>query len=292
MAAAAAAVAAAAAAAAEAEETAAAGAEEAAAIGAAAAEAAATAMAAAVARIAELEVVRETEAIRAEPSGYEESEVEVTVSVTGEDVLLERGGRLRIFIRSLLRTLLGVFHRLRKLLSFGSESADSSEPAAGTTSLQIEEERKLIAEPPSPESRAYPGTEWTPASSASEAHILVVDDAEGDRQVLSTILVRGGFVVSEADDGSTALALLDDAEGIDAILLDLQMNEMDGLAMLETIRKSKKTRAVPVVILTGSQDPGDERRLLQAGADDYLRKPVDPFQLIDRIRAVLRRAQL
>ena len=127
------------------------------------------------------------------------------------------------------------------------------------------------------------------AISASEAHILIVDDGTGDRLVLKTILVKGGFEVSEADDGSTALQLLDDVEGIDAILLDLQMKEMDGLEMLKAIRKSKRTRAVPVVILTVSEDPEDKRRLLQAGADDYLRKPVDPLQLIDRIRAVLRR---
>ena len=98
--------------------------------------------------------------------------------------------------------------------------------------------------------------------------------------------------MSEADDGRTAIPILFNGEGIDAILLDLQMKEIDGLEMLKTIRKSKKTSAIPVVILTKSEDPEDERRLLQAGADDYLRKPVDPSQLIDRIRAVLRRARL
>lgn len=297
---------------------------------AAAAEAAAEAIAEAVAKAAELEVITETEVIRAEPfdqeetetelakepsekeeeeteliaerpsdqeaaepSGYEGNEVEVAALLTGEDVDLEPGGRLRVFLRSLLRTILGVFHRLRTLLSFGSESSDSSEPAAETTSLQIEEETELVAERPSePESEASPSIEWTPTSSASEAHILIVDDADGDRLVMSTILVKGGFEVSEADDGSTALPFLDDVDGIDAILLDLQMKEMDGLETLKAIRKSKKTRAVPVVILTASQDPEDERQLLQAGADDYLRKPVDPLQLIDRVRAVLRRAQL
>ena len=222
-----------------------------------------------MAKAAELELVRETDVIRAEPSGYEPNEVEVTAVVTGEDGQLERGGGL------------GVIRRLRTLLSSGSEASDSSEPAGGTTSLQIEEETQLITEGPSEQE----------AISASEAHILIVDDGTGDRLVLKTILVKGGFEVSEADDGGTALQLLDDVEGIDAILLDLQMKEMDGLEMLEAIRKSRRTRAVPVVILTVSQDPEDEQRLLQAGADDYLRKPVDPLQLIDRIRAVVRRAQ-
>jgi DNA-binding response OmpR family regulator len=68
------------------------------------------------------------------------------------------------------------------------------------------------------------------------------------------------------------------------------MKEMDGIETLEAIRKSSRNRALPVVILTASEDPADERKLLAAGADDYLRKPVDPVQLVDRIKAVLRRA--
>ena len=67
---------------------------------------------------------------------------------------------------------------------------------------------------------------------------------------------------------------------------------MDGLETLEHIRQSDKTREIPVVIMTSSANPEDERNLLKAGADDYLRKPVDPLQLLNRTRAALRRAQL
>ena len=108
---------------------------------------------------------------------------------------------------------------------------------------------------------------------------------------MRTVLEKNGFTVTETDDGSTAIPFLQQAEDIDGILLDLMMKSMDGLETLKRIRKSMKTSALPVVILTGSQDPEDENRLMQAGADDYLRKPVDPLQLVTRIRSVLKRAR-
>ncbi|MEE8198157.1 MAG: response regulator, partial [Thermoplasmata archaeon] len=113
-----------------------------------------------------------------------------------------------------------------------------------------------------------------------------------DRLLMRTVLTSSGFTVSEADDGSTALPFICEGEDIDAILLDLRMKEMDGLETLRAIRESEENGALPVVILTGSQEPDEERQLLEAGADDYLRKPVDPLQLIARVRAVLRRARL
>ena len=108
---------------------------------------------------------------------------------------------------------------------------------------------------------------------------------------MRTILEKNGFRVSEADDGSTALPMLDDAEDIDGILLDLMMTTVDGMETLTTVRASRKLAALPVIILTASQKPEDERRLLRAGADDYLKKPIDPRQLLQRLQAVLKRAQ-
>ena len=102
---------------------------------------------------------------------------------------------------------------------------------------------------------------------------------------------KNGFSVSEADDGTTALLLLQLADDIDAVLLDLMMTSMDGLEVLNRVRKGRKTAGLPVVILTASKDPEDEQRLLRAGADDYLRKPVDPHQLVNRMNAVLKRSR-
>ena len=119
----------------------------------------------------------------------------------------------------------------------------------------------------------------------------MVDDDEGGRMRMRTVLEKNGFEVTEADDGATAIPFLQQAEDIDGILLDLMMKTMDGLETLKKIRKSMKTAALPVVILTSSEDPEDEQRLLKAGADDYLRKPVDPLQLVVRIKSVLKRSK-
>ncbi|GMR12717.1 MAG: hypothetical protein BMS9Abin29_0910 [Gemmatimonadota bacterium] len=132
---------------------------------------------------------------------------------------------------------------------------------------------------------------WHAETTAGEGHILVVDDDPGGRLMMRTVLEKHGFTVSEADDGATALPLLQLAHDIDAVLLDLMMTNIDGLEVLLRVRKGRTTAGLPVVILTGSKDPDDEQKLLRAGADDYLRKPVDPDQLVDRVKAVLRRSR-
>lgn len=133
--------------------------------------------------------------------------------------------------------------------------------------------------------------DWQPTTTTAEGHILVVDDDPGGRMLMRTVLEKNGFTVSEADDGTTALPLLQLADDVDAVLLDLMMTKMDGLEVLLRVRKSRKTAGLPVVILTASKNPEDENRLLLEGADDYLRKPVDPHQLVSRMKAVLRRAR-
>ena len=135
------------------------------------------------------------------------------------------------------------------------------------------------------------GETWQPEETSSKGHILVVDDDPGGRMLMRTVLEKNGFSVSEADDGTTALPLLQLADDIDAVLLDLMMTSMDGLEVLNRVRQGRKTAGLPVVILTTSKDPEDEQKLLRAGADDYLRKPVDPHQLVDRMNAVLRRSR-
>ncbi len=135
------------------------------------------------------------------------------------------------------------------------------------------------------------GEVWQPGTTSSEGHILVVDDDPGSRLLMRTVLEKNGFSVSEADDGTTALPLLQLAEDIDAVLLDLMMTSMDGLEVLLRIRRNRTTAGLPVVILTASTDPEGEQNLLRAGADDYLRKPVDLHQLVNRVKAVLMRSR-
>ncbi len=132
----------------------------------------------------------------------------------------------------------------------------------------------------------------SPAGSPSApGPVLVVDDSAQDRLLIRTVLKEFGFRVVEAEDGARGLALASAEEhDFSLALLDLNMPEMDGLELLGRIRGSVRTAALPVIVLTGSDDPADEIALLERGADDYLRKPVDPARLGARVRAVLRRA--
>jgi CheY-like chemotaxis protein len=125
----------------------------------------------------------------------------------------------------------------------------------------------------------------------SSFHILVVDDDEGQRLLMRSVLEKSGFRVTEADDGTTAFPVLEGDDEVDAVLLDLMMEHMDGLETLEKIRRSRSLAVLPVVILTASEDSKNELKLLRAGADDYLRKPVDPRTLVQRMNAVIRRVK-
>jgi type II secretory ATPase GspE/PulE/Tfp pilus assembly ATPase PilB-like protein/CheY-like chemotaxis protein len=121
--------------------------------------------------------------------------------------------------------------------------------------------------------------------------VLVVDDEPQDRLMIRTVLNQMGFRVVEADDGTTAKRILDSGEeDFSLVLLDLFMPQMSGIDLLREIRKSLATQSLPVIVLTSSPDPRDEIELLDAGADDYMLKPVVIDRVEARVRAVLRRS--
>ena len=120
-------------------------------------------------------------------------------------------------------------------------------------------------------------------------HILVVDDDADARLLLRTVLQQRNFRITEAGDGPEALQLLEGPEAFDLVTLDLDMPKMPGLEVLRTIRDRVKTAALPVVVATAAHDPEVEIALFEAGADDFVVKPVDPPRFLLRIQAVLRR---
>ena len=122
--------------------------------------------------------------------------------------------------------------------------------------------------------------------------ILVVDDDPEDRLLVRTLLNKHGFEVEEAQDGDEALERIGGGEQHSLIVLDLEMPKLDGREVLDRLRSSGPTVALPVIVLTASPDPEDEYRLMEGGADDYLRKPLDPPRFIARIKAALRRARM
>jgi CheY-like chemotaxis protein len=120
-------------------------------------------------------------------------------------------------------------------------------------------------------------------------HILVVDDDPSMRTLVRTVLEGANFRVSEASDGPEALEMLSGKDWFALVTLDLQMNEMHGLEVLQRIRSRVSTAALPVIVATGSDDPEVEMQLFEAGADDFVVKPVDAPRFLLRVQAVLRR---
>lgn len=120
--------------------------------------------------------------------------------------------------------------------------------------------------------------------------VLVVDDDPDTRLLLRSFMEDAGFRIKEAEDGNAALAALDDREDpFTLVTLDLDMPGMSGLEVLEKIRSRVATASVPVVVATGLDDPEVELELFEAGADDFIVKPVDPPRFLLRVQAVLRR---
>lgn len=117
--------------------------------------------------------------------------------------------------------------------------------------------------------------------------VLIVDDDLRLFELLQSYLGQNHVSALSAPDGRRALSLLE-TEAVDAVLLDIMMPGMDGLAVL---RKIRERSALPVIMLTAKGDETDRVVGLELGADDYLPKPFSPRELLARLRAVLRRTQ-
>jgi type II secretory ATPase GspE/PulE/Tfp pilus assembly ATPase PilB-like protein/CheY-like chemotaxis protein len=128
------------------------------------------------------------------------------------------------------------------------------------------------------------------ATADSVGAVLVIEDAVEDRLLLSNVLRNMGFRVLEAGNAAKALEMLDSGEELSLAIVDLYLPEMKGPDLLRSIRRSLATQSLPVIVVTGSSDPRHEFELLDAGADDYLLKPIVPERLEARVRAVLRRS--
>src|SRR5262249_31724921 len=117
--------------------------------------------------------------------------------------------------------------------------------------------------------------------------ILVVDDSEANRDIIVTRLRSHGYETAEAADGEQTLAAVSEL-GPDLILLDVMMPKLDGLEVCRRLKSDTARPFTPVVILTARADTKDVIAGLDAGADEYLTKPVDHAALIARVRSALR----
>src|SRR6188474_2201968 len=119
------------------------------------------------------------------------------------------------------------------------------------------------------------------------ARILVVDDIPANVKLLEARLTAEYFDVTTAMSGAEALAICERAQ-CDIVLLDVMMPEMDGFETCRRLKANPVTHHIPVVMVTALDQPADRVRGLDAGADDFLTKPVSDVALVARVRSLAR----
>lgn len=171
---------------------------------------------------------------------------------------------------------------VQRVIGFDEESAPGGPTGTGAAS-QVPTNKGTTATtlPPSTEDDSEDGP----------SRILVVDDDRTTRTIARGLLTSSGYRVAEAESGPAALDLLS-ANHYALVVLDLEMPGMTGREVLGKVRSSVHTAAIPVIVLTGIEDPETEIELMDLGADDYVRKPIDPPRFVTRVRATLRRSSL
>lgn len=117
--------------------------------------------------------------------------------------------------------------------------------------------------------------------------VLVVDDEERMRKLISDFLKIKGYETVEAGDGEEAIEVFFADKEIALIILDVMMPKMDGWEVLKTVREHSK---VPVIMLTARTEETDELKGFEYGADEYISKPFSPKILVARVEAILRRS--
>jgi len=116
--------------------------------------------------------------------------------------------------------------------------------------------------------------------------ILIVDDEQRMRKLVSDFLIREGYETFEAENGKIALERFREIPDIDLFIIDVMMPEYDGWTVCRQIRKTSK---VPVIMLTARGEESDELFGFELGADEYITKPFSPKVLVARVNALLRR---
>ena len=122
-----------------------------------------------------------------------------------------------------------------------------------------------------------------------KAKILIADDSAYMRSILKDLLLRNGYdVIGEAENGKEVLGLYRKLKP-DVVAMDIMMPEMDGMETMREIRKIPHLKQLPIVAVTAKAMKGDREKCIEAGAWDYLSKPVDTQQMLSVLRAWLHR---
>jgi CheY-like chemotaxis protein len=140
-----------------------------------------------------------------------------------------------------------------------------------------------------PESRSALETLYSTDAVLAGKKVLLVDDDIRNIFAMTSVLERQNMEVFAAETGREAIEKLEATDGIDIVLMDIMMPDMDGYDTMREIRRKDRFRALPIIAVTAKAMKGDREKTLQAGAWDYLAKPVDTDQMLSVLRAWLHR---
>jgi len=116
--------------------------------------------------------------------------------------------------------------------------------------------------------------------------VLVIEDNADNLKILTYALNRGGYTVISADSGEEGLRLaLEERPAF--ILMDINLPGMDGLETTRRIRASENDGKIPIIAITSFAMAGDRERILGAGCNEYIEKPIDPLRIVDDIHRLL-----
>jgi CheY-like chemotaxis protein len=131
--------------------------------------------------------------------------------------------------------------------------------------------------------------EFTPPLPAdadfSGRKVIIIDDDTRNIFALRSVLEGKGITVFQAENGQEGLRLIEENPDVDVVLMDIMMPEMDGLQATRSIRQKPAFASLPIISLTAKAMQGDREKCLEAGASDYITKPVDPEKLLSLIYA-------
>lgn len=128
---------------------------------------------------------------------------------------------------------------------------------------------------------------YMPGGDSEKSHVLLVDDDESTRQLLSRMLDAQGCLVTHAANGLEALQLAAELKP-DAILMDVMMPQMGGIEAIQRLKADPATSGIPIVMMCSRTDATDIGVCLEAGAEEFLNKPVNPKELAVRVRTMIR----
>ena len=163
-------------------------------------------------------------------------------------------------------------------------------PRVAESDEELAAEAALLLHPASGPAIAGPDAEPAPAELASphlDGRVLLVDDDVRNLFALASVLEHRGLKVVCSETGPDALEILETDPQIDLVLMDIMMPQMDGYETIKAVREMPALGALPIIAVTAKAMQGDREKSIEAGASDYITKPVDPDKLLSLIRGWL-----